>query len=271
MTRDPRTLEDVKLSYVLGELGEVDASAFERELAADADLAAEVRDLRRAFATIPYAAITDPPSDLRARVLAAAQHVESVQRPTSRDAESVVGRRTGRRTGPDPASGKRTVRRARGMERRRSWWSVAATAVAVGIAIVVAVDARNVRRELTLQREVTGLLQEPNVVVSFVLAGSATAASAYGQVVLDMDGARGALAVHGLPTAPSGHVYRLWAVSGGKDVLCGQFSTDPERAARAQFVVPVRAYEGRVERVFVTLEPLAETARPTGQIVLDSA
>ena len=87
---------------------------------------------------------------------------------------------------------------------------------------------------------------------------------------MDMDAGRGALAVRGLPAAPSGHVYRLWAVSAGNDVLCGQFSADPERAARAQFVVPVRAYKGSVERVFVTLEPLDETAQPTGPHVLES-
>jgi anti-sigma-K factor RskA len=270
MTRDPHTLEDVKLRYVLGELGEAEVAAFERELAADADLAAEVRGLRRAFATLPYATATDPPSDLRARVLAAAQRDEVERRPTAGDAESVAARRTGRRAGPDSPSGQRSVRRARGIERRRSWWSVAAMAVAAGVAIVFALDARNLRRELTLQREVAGLLQQPNVVVSFMLAGTGTAASAYGSVLMDMDGAKGALAVHGLPVAPSGHVYRLWAVSAGNDVLCGQFSADPERAARAQFVVPVRAYKGAVERVFVTLEPLDETAQPTGPHVLES-
>jgi anti-sigma-K factor RskA len=271
MTRDPHTLEDVKLSYVLGELGEVEASAFERELAADADLANEVRDLRRAFAAVPYAAITDPPSDLRARVLAAAEHVASAPRALDGGTESVGSRRTGRRAGPDPSSGRRTVRRAGGIERKRRWWSVAATAVAVGAAIVFALDAHNVRRELTLQREVAGLLQQPNVVVSFVLAGTGTAASAYGSVSMDMDGAKGALAIDGLPPAPGGHVYRLWAVSAGKDVLCGQFSPDPERAARTRFVVPVRAYEGPVERVFVTLEPVEETAQPTGPHVLESS
>jgi hypothetical protein len=142
--------------------------------------------------------------------------------------------------------------------------------VAAGVAIAFALDARNLQRELTLQREVAGLLQQPNVVVSFVLAGTGTAPSAYGSVLMDMDAAKGALAVRGLPPAPTGHVYRLWAVSAGSDVLCGQFSADPERAARAQFVVPVRAYQGRVERVFVTLEPLGETAQPTGPRVLES-
>jgi anti-sigma-K factor RskA len=270
MTRDRHTLEDVKLSYVLGELGEAETAAFERELAADAVLAAEVHDLRRAFAALPYATITDPPSELRARVLAAAQHDEEVRRPIAGGAESVAGRRTGRRAGPDASGGERSVRRVRGTERRRSWWSMAATAVAVGVALVFALDARHLRRELTLEREVAGLLQQPNVVVGFVLTGTGTAASAYGSVLMDMDAAKGALAVRGLPVAPSGRVYRLWAVSAGKTVLCGQFSTDPERAARAQFVVPVGAYQGRVERVFVTLEPLDETAQPTGQHVLES-
>jgi len=67
-----------------------------------------------------------------------------------------------------------------------------------------------------------------------------------------------------------GQVYRLWARSAGKDVLCGQFAADAEQGARTQFVVPVRAYEGRIEHLFVTLEPLTDTPQPTGPRVLES-
>src|SRR5437870_2216532 len=100
MTRDPHTLEDVKVSYVLGELEEAETAAFERELATDADLAAEVRSLRRALAILPYATVADPPSDLRARVLAAAQGDEATLGPTTAGgAEYVATRRAGRRAG----------------------------------------------------------------------------------------------------------------------------------------------------------------------------
>jgi anti-sigma-K factor RskA len=284
MSRDPHTLDDVKLGYVLGELAEADAVAFERALATDAGLAAEVRELRRAFGMLPYAAASDPPRDLRARILAAAERADSAEPPADRgaesrgaesrgaesvDAESRAFERIGPRARSDSAAGQRTVRRARGNEHRRSWWPVAA-AIAAGVAIVFALDARALRRDLTLEREVAELLQQPNVIVSFALTGTGTATSAYGSVLMDMDGAKGALSVRGVPAPPSGHVYRLWAVSAGKDVLCGQFTVDPEHAARTQFVVPVRAYEGPVDRVFVTLEPLDETAGPTGPRVLES-
>src|SRR6185369_9187381 len=178
------------------------AAAFERTLATDAGLAAEVRDLRRAFAAMPYASAADPPSELRARVLAAAEADEAMPHAPVDDREFGTTRRTGRRAGSDVARGRRgqpSVRHGRGSEHRRSWWSVAATAVAAGVAIVFALDAHNLRRELTLERDVAGLLQQPNVVVSFALAGSGTAASAYGSVLLDMDAAKGALAVRGLP------------------------------------------------------------------------
>lgn len=249
MSRDPETREDVTVSYVLGELGPAEAAAFERELAADAALAAEVQAVRRAFAALPYATVTEPPSDLRGRVLAAARDGEAIPRAGAR---------------PIAPTGA-------GLAVPRSWWPAAITALAAGLAIFFAFDAQHLRRELALQREVTELLQQPNVVVGFALAGSGAAAGAYGNVVLDMDAGKGALALRGLPAAPSGQVYRLWARSAGKDVLCGQFAADAERGARAQFVVPVRAYEGRVEQVFVTLEPLAETSQPTGARILESS
>jgi Anti-sigma-K factor rskA, C-terminal len=269
MSRDPHTLGDVTLSYVLGELDPPDAAAFERELAADATLAAEVHELRRAFAALPYATLTDPPPGLRARVLAAAEHDEAVRGPAAVTTLDTA-RRTSRPGAPEASTREHVGASARRTARSRSWWPAATTALAAGLAIMFAVDARHLRQELALQREVTDLLQQPNVVVSFALTGTGTAGSAYGNVALDMDAARGALAMRALPAAPSGHVYRLWAVSAGKNVLCGQFNADTEHAARAQFVVPVHAYEGRVEKVFVTLEPLADTPQPTGPRVLES-
>jgi anti-sigma factor RsiW len=248
---DPSTTrEDRTIGYVLGELDPAEASAFERELAADTALAAEVRELRRALAAVPYATITEPPRDLRARVLAAASTTEHA----------------GIRSIDRPAAPRRSAR----PRSARPWWPAAITALAAGLALYFAFDARHLRRELTLEREVTALLQQPNVVVGFALAGTGSAAGAYGNVALDMDAARGAVALRGLPAAPSGQIYRLWARSAGKDVLCGQFATDAEHAARAQFVVPVRAYEGRIEQLFVTLEPLTDTPKPTGPRVLES-
>jgi anti-sigma-K factor RskA len=261
MTRDQETRDDLTVSYVLGELGPTETAAFERELAADAALAAEVQALRRAFAALPYATVTEPPSDLRDRVLSAARDDEAMERGGTGDIARSVDR-----------EGTLRIDRkgTRSLARPRAWWPAAITALAAGLALFFAFDARHLRRELALQREVTELLQQPNVVVGFALAGSGTAAGAYGNVVLDMDAGKGALALRGLPATPSGQVYRLWARSAGKDVLCGQFAADAERGARAQFVVPVRAYEGRVEQVFVTLEPLAETPQPTGPRILES-
>jgi anti-sigma-K factor RskA len=238
---DDSTREDRAVAYVLGDLDPAEAAAFERELATDTALAAEVRELRRALAALPYATITEPPRDLRARVLTAAGRNET-----------------------------RSPRAAHPTSAPRNWWPTAITALAAGLALYFAFDARHVRRELALEREVTALLQQPNVVVGFALAGTGNAAGAYGNVALDMDAAKGALALTGLPTAPTGQVYRLWARSAGKDVLCGQFTADANQAARTQFIVPVRAYEGRIERLFVTLEPLADTPQPTGPRVLES-
>src|SRR5207237_5499943 len=90
-----------------------------------------------------------------------------------------------------PASAHDDVRRsARATDRDRSgarpWWPAAITALAAGLALYFAFDARHLRGELALEREVTALLQQPNVVVGFALAGTGSAAGAYGNVALDM-------------------------------------------------------------------------------------
>src|SRR4029450_2178374 len=64
--------EDRLVEYVLGELRRDEAQALENLMQADTQLAAEVRRLRQVFDLLPYAAVTEPPPELRARVLDAA-------------------------------------------------------------------------------------------------------------------------------------------------------------------------------------------------------
>jgi anti-sigma-K factor RskA len=230
--------EDVIVQYVLGELPRAEVEALEARMAADAALAADVRRLRHAFDLLPYASDTEPPAALRAAVLRAA-----------------AASRAPARTRPP----------------RRIVWSRFAAATAAGIALALGFDAYRLRSELALQREVTALLQEPNVVHSFTLAAVGGGGRAYGSVVLDLDAKKGAVVLRRLPHLPADQIYRLWARVGEKDVPCGDFVASADGNVRAPFVVPVESYTAPIAELFVTVEPRAGGALPTGPKVMQSA
>ena len=231
MTTSP---DDLAVEYVLGELSPEDAATFERRVAADPTLAEEVRRLRATLGLLPFATVTDPPAHLRARVLAAG-----------------AGRAPARAT---PRASRRVV------------WSQFAAATAAMLALALGFDAYRARQELALQREVTALLQEPNVVRAFALAGG----GAYGTVALDLDAKRGAVVLRGLRALPAGERYRLWAQVGDKSVFCGEFGASAERSIAAQFPVPVESYTAPIAKLFLTRESAPRGPEPAGPTVMES-
>lgn len=232
--------EERMVEYVLGHLGRADAEAFEARMAASRALRAEVQRLRSTLELLPYASATEPPPALRSRLLRAAQ------------AEST-----------------RTLSITR--RERQIVWTRFAAAAAVVLAVILGADAHRLRSELVLQREVTALLQEPNVVLSFSLAGTGELARAHGTVALDLDAKKGAVVLRRLPRLPSERVYRVWARVGGGAVPCGDFTAGDDGTVRAPFAVPVESYTAPIEALFVTVEPRAGGDRPTGPTVMESA
>src|SRR5690349_11073728 len=162
---------DLAVQYVLAELPRAEAEAFAARCARDPVLAAEVERLRRTLGLMPFAAVTEPPPGLRARVLDAAE--ARTRRPTIRAPRRVV-------------------------------WSRFAAAPAATIALALGIDAYRVRQELVLQRELQAMLLEPNVVRSFAMVGTGTGGGAYGTVALDLDSKRGAVVARRLPALPAG-------------------------------------------------------------------
>lgn len=240
-------LDDVAIRYVLGELEGDEARSFESRLAADPTLATEVHALRATFEMMPLAEVATPPPGLRERIVSAAE--ARIERPPA--------------TTPPPLRNRATVTRLP----RRVVWSQFAAAMAAALALALGIDGWRARRELTLQREVTAMLQEPNVVRRFELAGG----GGIGRVALDLDAKKGAMVFHGLPALPAGQVYRLWATVEDRNVYCGQFRTDGDGKAAVQFAVPVEQYTGPIGKLFLTAEPeTAPETAPTGAVVMQS-
>jgi anti-sigma-K factor RskA len=239
--------DDLAVLYVLGELSPDERADFERQMAGDAELAAEVGRLRSTFDLLPYGSVTPPPEGLRDRVIAAAV-AQAEPAPARSEPAKVV-------QFPAARPAKRVV------------WSRFAAAAAAALALALGIDSWRVRQELSLQRDVTALLTEPNVVRTFDLSGSG---GAFARVSLDMDAKKGALVAHNLPALPEGKVYRLWAAVGDKSVECGQFNAPADGITRTQFVVPVESYTAPIGKLFVTVEPSAPTPAPTGPTVMAS-
>src|SRR2546430_9434936 len=71
------------VDYVLGDLGDDEARAFEERIAAEPTLAREVERMRAVLGLLPYAKATEPPPHLRGAVLHAADAARK-SRPTRR-------------------------------------------------------------------------------------------------------------------------------------------------------------------------------------------
>jgi anti-sigma-K factor RskA len=79
--------------------------------------------------------------------------------------------------------------------------------------------------------------------------------------------AGGLLVAQGLPPAPEGKVYELWAIAGkGAPVPAGVFAVDAKGAGSLR-VPPLQAGED-LDTFAVTLEPAGGVPAPTGSMYL---
>jgi anti-sigma-K factor RskA len=236
-TTDREELREAAARLVLEDVETSERGALERRLATDPAFAEEVARLRATLDLLPYAVQAEPPAHLRKRVLRSAAR--------------------GRAQRPARAS------------RRVPWGGLAALAASL-VAVLLAWDGARLRRELALERDVVKMIQEPNVVLSFQLAGTGSGSGSFGKVSLDLDDEKGAIAIQELPPLGPDQTYTLWARVADKSVPCGDFRVDRAGRALTQFAVPVDSYTAPVESLFVTVEPKPAPSAPSGPIVMES-
>jgi hypothetical protein len=124
-------------------------------------------------------------------------------------------------------------------------------------------EQHRLREEVAAAREVAELLRDPGTRI-VALSGLAVAPNASGRVVWH-ERAGGRVYVSGLPPAPSGRTYELWAISGSTPRPAGTIAVDQSGAASR----PVPVTEGGPVNAFaVTLEPAGGVEKPTGPTVL---
>jgi anti-sigma-K factor RskA len=219
---------------------------------------ARLRETREALALMPEALprVASPPA-LRARVLAA---VASEPRPAAAPVRVV----------PRP-------------ERRRGpvlWWAGwAGLAAAAVLLLVVNAELRSTRQELRLlqdrlatvqeelgqREEALRFLSDPSVrYVS--LGGLKPTPEASAWLLWNPTTRQGLLLARGLPAAPPGKAYELWALAGSQPVPAGVFGVD-ERG-RALFRLPELPAGQTFDAFAVTLEPAGGVPQPTGTMHL---
>jgi anti-sigma-K factor RskA len=243
--------------YALGALDGEELAQFEAHLATGCAIcAARLRETREALTLMPKALPkVAPPPALRARVL-----------------ERIASERTV--TGAPVALGR---------ERRRGrvlWWAGwAGLAAAAALFIVVNAQLRTTRQELqalqdrlaTLQTELAQreealrFLSDPNVrYVS--LSGLKPTPEASAWLLWNPATRQGLLLARGLPSAPAGHAYELWALAGAQPVPAGVFAVDA--GGRGLLRIPPLPAGHTYDAFAVTLEPVPGVPKPTGPMHL---
>jgi anti-sigma-K factor RskA len=243
--------------HALGALEGEDLARLEAHLAPGCAIcAARLREAREALTLLPQSLPKIAPSPaLRARVL---ERVAAEPRPA-----------------PVPVPFRPERRPSRAI-----WWAGwTGLAAAAMLLVVVNSELRTTRQEvralqgrlatlqteLALREETLRFFSDPGVrYVS--LAGLKPTPEASAWLVWNPSTRQGLLLARGLPAAPAGHAYELWALAGAQPVPAGVFSVDA--GGRALLRLPPLPADHTFDAFAVTLEPVPGVPKPTGPMHL---
>ena len=243
--------------YALGALDGEELAQFEAHLATGCATCAErLREAREALTLLPRSLrLVPPPAVLRARVM-----------------EQVGAERT--------VAGAPVTLRPERRRGRAVWWAGwAGLTAAAAVLIVVNAQLRTTRQELralqdrlaTLQTELAQreetlrFLSDANVrYVS--LGGLKPTPEASAWLLWNPATRQGLLLARGLPSAPAGHAYELWALAGAQPLPAGVFTVDAR--GRGLLRLPPLPAGHTYDAFAVTLEPVPGVSKPTGPMHL---
>lgn len=182
-----------------------------------------------------------------------------------------------------PPSVKAALMRRIGVGERRAWspWRFAWAGALAAAALVAgylgwtltaleseltqrAREVTSLQREIARQQDLLKTLVSPDTQV-VALGGLEPSPAARGRMWWQRGG-EGFFVASGLPAAPAGKTYQLWAIAGGTPTSAGVFDVDP-RGTVALRVQPLPGVE-KVEVFAVTLEPAGGLRKPSGPMYL---
>ena len=146
-------------------------------------------------------------------------------------------------------------------------WARIAGSIAALLVLALGIDNYRLRQDLRLVNNVNTMLQHSETRL-FSLKGVQTTDTASGSVVMDLEQQKFAIAIRNLPTPPAGHVYRLWAITDGEKIPCGQVSST-QGIVLDRLSVPSDLYDS-VSGLILTLEPVRLTPDQVGPVIMKS-
>lgn len=238
--------QELLASYVLGDLTPEEVAQVNELLAEQPELVEEVQRLQETLALLPFALPeNEPPEALSSQILRAAMGIS-----------------------PDVPTFHTISRTA---SRKKLWLGIAGGMVAGFVTVLGLYNYRlqqevvAVRKELSGYRDAIALLRQPNNRL-LTLNGINNTANASGSFVIIPKHEKAVLSLQNLNPLPQGKVYRLWAVTSGKKIDCGDFQTDTTGKVFLQ--LPVDTSMGIISEAFVTIEPSQPVSQPTGEMVM---
>jgi len=154
-------------------------------------------------------------------------------------------------------------------QRSLPWRPIVASIAALVIG-ALGVDNYRLRQALTTASEVNALLQQSQTRL-FALKQVNAPTNASGSFVVNLDQQKGILTVQNLPTPPSGHTYRLWAIVDRDQLPCGQITINAQGTTSEKFSMPADLYDNGISGIVITLESSQLSRYPTGSVVMQSA
>lgn len=240
-------LQDLLVGYVLEQLSEQEHQQIEQLLQQQPQLQNQVDQLHAVMADLAHTTRRTPSPQLRERVLAIAN-------PELRPIPAAVISQT-----PVPQAPKSPL--------RRSLWPRLGAVVAACVMGWLAVDYFRLRGQLH-QLELAFAELEERETLKFELKGTAVAHRATASVVLDFESGKALVGMQNLPPLKPGEIYRLWAITQDKKILCGEFNSLPSGQVMGIFPLPLKEYTSSIKEMRVSREANTNPDRPETRVLM---
>ncbi|MEO1593141.1 MAG: anti-sigma factor [Cyanobacteria bacterium J06632_22] len=274
-----RNLDEFAADYVAGNLSATEAEVFARLLVEQPKLQQTVRQLEASVELmIGEMPLLDPPQQLEAAILERADALAHADASARIDSSLPTEIKPSLRQRGLPrflvsglgvlATGAALVALAMGLSNQRlrlanqqlrqDLRTANQALLAADQAVLAANDAQEA--QMILHQQSTRF---------YDFEGTPAAQTAFGNMVVDTDGLRAAIAFQNLPP---GQTYALWVVRDGDYIFCGSFEADATGEAFVTMPMP-EVYQARpwVKEVMVTAEPNANVGtQPTGPVIAET-
>ena len=238
--------QELLAGYVLGDLTPEEVAEVNQLLVSHPELREEVKHLQEILGLLPFALPEDEPSQkLGSQILQAATEVskENSLLSTTKKVNS-----------------------------KQKIWLGLASIITASFILGLGFYSYSLQKkivvttnELLYYQETIALLRQPNNRL-LSLKGTNNKPEATGSFVIVPKSGKGVLSLQNLSPLPKNKVYRLWAVTNGEKVDCGDFKVNPQGKVLVQ--LPVDNSMVNISSALVTIEPLNSVSQPTGKTVM---